>query len=112
MSEKNPKRKSKYESPIVAPLGEIAKGSGVCSAGSSVAPAACVPGGADTVGLACTCGPSPVGPTDCSAGQYAAQDCSAGPSANRDCSRGTCAVRDCTAGVSATGTTCSAGGAV
>lgn len=103
----------KYESPVITPLGELAKGSGVCTAGSGVVPPACTPGGADTVGLACICGPSPVSAfVDCTAGGTATQDCTAGPSANRDCSAGTCAVRDCTAGVSATGTTCSAGGAV
>ncbi len=38
MSEQNDKGKSKYESPILVPLGEMAKGSGACTMGSSVIP--------------------------------------------------------------------------
>ena len=112
MSDQNAKKNLKYESPVFAPLGAIAKGSGACEAGSSVVPPACSPGAADA-GSYCTCGGAPSSVTiDCSAGEYAAQDCTAGPNANRDCSRGECAQNDCTAGVSATGATCSAGGHV
>ena len=95
---------TKYESPVYAALGAITKGSGVCTAGSSVAPVACDSGPADA-GSYCTCGttatPPPSGP-DCSAGMYATQDCTAGTSANRDCTAGVCA-RD---------VTCDAGGHV
>lgn len=99
---------SKYESPILVPLGEMAKGSGVCSAGSSVTGG--VPWGDTTTCTVGTC--VTVGTIDCSAGNTAQQDCSEGTQASRDCTAGTCALRDCTAGVNATGTTCSAGGAV
>jgi len=61
MSEQNAKGKLKYESPILVPLGEMAKGSGVCATGSSVAP-----GG---------------GGTECTAGGTAAGHCSAGTTA-------------------------------
>ena len=95
---------SKYESPVFAPLGAIAKGSGVCTAGSSVVAQTCETGAADT-GAYCTCGTAagapPAGP-DCSAGLYANNDCTAGTSANNDCTAGTCA----------RATTCSAGGLV
>jgi hypothetical protein len=95
---------SKYESPVYAPLGAIAKGSGLCTAGSSVVAAACDTGAADA-GTYCTCGTTPTeapsGP-DCVAGLYASRDCTAGTSANRDCTAGTCA----------RATTCSAGGHV
>jgi hypothetical protein len=95
---------TKYESPVFAPLGAIAKGSGICTAGSSVVSQTCFTGDADA-GAYCTCGTAagapPAGP-DCSAGTYANQDCSAGTSATRDCTAGTCA-KD---------VTCSAGGYV
>ena len=78
---------SKYESPILVPLGEMAKGSGVCEVGTSVVAPACVAGAADSAVI----------------------DCTAGLTAERDCTAGTAALRDCTAGVAATGTTCSAG---
>jgi hypothetical protein len=87
MAGQNAKGKLKYESPILVPLGEMAKGSGVCTVGSSVAVVACSPGPADAAVI----------------------DCTAGPTATRDCTAGTTALRDCTAGVAATGTTCSAG---
>lgn len=103
MSDRNAKRKSKYESPILVPLGEMAKGSGVCSVGSSVTGAPW-----DEIGT-CTAGTcvSP-GITDCAPGYTATQDCTAGPTANRDCSAGTCALRACTAGTAAT-SACTAG---
>jgi hypothetical protein len=36
MSEKDERTKSRYESPIVVPLGEMARGTGDCSPGASV----------------------------------------------------------------------------
>jgi len=80
-------RMSKYESPVLVPLGEMAKGSGACTGGTSVVTPACAPGAADAATL----------------------DCTAGPTATRDCTAGLSALRDCTAGTAATGTTCSAG---
>ncbi len=99
MSSQNAKGKSKYESPILVPLGEMAKGSGLCEAGSSVAPVACSPGAADT------------GALDCTAGSTATRDCTAGTAAVRNCSQGVSAIPACTAGNSATGA-CTAGGLV
>ncbi|MBE3100876.1 MAG: hypothetical protein IMZ47_01190 [Firmicutes bacterium] len=110
MSRQNTKGKSKYESPILVPLGEMARGSGACTGGSSVATAVtCSPGAAD-VSLACTCGPSPTYSSgiDCTAGYYATQDCTAGPTANRNCTAGTCAQSACTAGTAAR-SACTAG---
>lgn len=79
----------KYESPILIPLGEMAKGSGLCETGSSVAPVTCTVGDADAAVL------------DCTAGYTATQDCSAGPTATRDCTAGTAALNACTAGTDA-----------
>jgi len=104
MSGKNAKRESQYESPVLVPLGEMAKGSGACSHGSSVAGG--VPWGnigTCTVGVCVT-----PGITDCVPGYTATNDCTAGPTANRDCSAGTCALRACTAGTTATAA-CTAG---
>ena len=105
MSNQKTEGKSKYESPVLVPLGEMAKGSGVCSAGSSV-----VGGNWGDIGN-CTAGTcvSP-GITDCAAGAAATQDCTAGPTANRDCTAGTCALRACAAGTAAT-SACAAGSA-
>jgi hypothetical protein len=97
---------SKYESPVLVPLGEMAKGSGVCSAGSSVTGNKWDQIGTCTVG-ACF-DPAYPGITDCTPGYTATQDCTAGPTANRDCTAGTCALRACTAGTAAT-TGCTAG---
>ena len=110
MSEQNAKEKLKYESPILVPLGEIARGSGVCTAGSSVVTTVTCDAGGEDVALACTCGPDPAysSAIDCTAGYYASNDCTAGPTANRDCTAGTCAARACTAGTAAT-TACEAG---
>jgi hypothetical protein len=108
MSDQNAKGKSKYESPILVPLGEMAKGSGVCSTGSSVAGG--VPWGDVTnctVG-ACFASITP-GITDCTGGGTASQDCTAGPNAGRDCTAGVCALRACTAGTAATTGGCAAG---
>jgi hypothetical protein len=63
MSKKDEKTKPKYEAPIVVPLGEMAKGSGACSAGS---------GDTDT----------------CTAGYLAATACTAGPVAHAGCTAG------------------------
>lgn len=110
MSGQNAKGKSKYESPILVPLGEMARGSGVCAGGSSVVNTmTCSPGAAD-VALACSCGGTPTYNTgaDCTAGYYATQDCTAGPTANRNCTAGTCAQTACTAGTAAR-SACTAG---
>jgi len=89
---------SKYESPILAPLGAMAKGSGLCEAGSGVLPPGCVPGAADAAVI------------DCTAGSTAVRDCTAGTAALNNCSQGVSALPACTAGDSATGA-CTAGGA-
>lgn len=90
---------SKYESPILAPLGAMAKGSGLCEAGSGVLPPGCVPGAADSAVI------------DCTAGSTATRDCTAGTAALNNCSQGVSALPACTAGDSATGA-CTAGGSV
>lgn len=106
MSNQDTGGKSKYESPILVPLGEMAKGSGVCGAGSSVVGGAW--GGGVTTCFAGACVNPGGGTTDCTAGAAATQDCSAGPTAMRDCTAGTCALRACTAGTAAT-SACTAG---
>lgn len=90
---------SKYESPILAPLGAMAKGSGLCEVGSGVVAPACEPGAADSAVI------------DCTAGSTAARDCSEGTAATNNCTAGVNAIPACTAGNSATGA-CTAGGAV
>jgi hypothetical protein len=99
MSDQNARGKSKYESPILVPLGEMAKGSGVCTTGSSVVAPACSPGASDAAAV------------DCTAGVTATRDCTAGTSATRNCSQGVSAIPACTAGNAATGA-CTAGGLV
>jgi hypothetical protein len=89
----------KYESPVFAPLGEIAKGSGLCEAGSGVIAPTCVAGAADSAVI------------DCTAGSTATRDCSAGTAAANNCTQGDSALPACTAGISATGA-CTAGGNV
>lgn len=93
MTKKYNKEKLVYASPILIPLGELAKGSGQCTAGSAVIPEDGEPG---TPGTCVNTG------TDCTAGSTATNDCTAGPTACRDCSAGTAAVRACTAGTAAT----------
>ena len=44
MPGQNTKGKSKYESPVLVPLGELARGSGACGGGSSVIAPSCSPG--------------------------------------------------------------------
>ena len=73
MSNQNAKGKPKYESPILVPLGEMAKGSGDCVAGLS-----------DVV--------------DCTAGTAALNNCSQGVSALVACTAGLSAAAACTAG--------------
>jgi hypothetical protein len=107
MANQNARGKSKYESPILVPLGEMAKGSGVCGAGSSVVGSPWDVTGSCTVG-ACF-DPNYPNITDCTAGSVATQDCTAGPTAGRDCSAGVCAIRACTAGTAATTGGCTAG---
>lgn len=53
MSKKDERTKPKYEAPILVPLGEMAKGSGACSAGSGDT-GSCTAGGAALI--ACTAG--------------------------------------------------------
>lgn len=91
MSNNNVKMKSQYESPILVPLGEMAKGSGVCTTGSSVVPVLCTAGAAD-------------------AGAVGASDCTAGSGATSACTAGNTAQTACTAGPTNIGGTCSAGG--
>ncbi len=91
--------KAKYESPIIVPLGEMARGSGACETGSSVIPAGCAAGAADSAVI------------DCTAGVTATQDCTAGTAALNACSQGVSAIPACTAGVSAS-SACTAGGAL
>jgi len=88
-----------YESPLFAPLGEIAKGSGLCEAGSGVIAPACTVGAGDAAVI------------DCTAGSTATRDCTAGTAATNNCSQGVSAIPACTAGNSATGA-CTAGGMV
>lgn len=109
MSGQNAKGKSKYESPILVPLGEMARGSGACEAGSSVvAGTACAEGAADAGTIDCTAGPTAV--RDCTAGTAATRDCSQGVSATNACSAGESALPACTNGTIATGA-CTGGGA-
>lgn len=109
MLDQNIKGKLKYESPIIVPLGEMARGSGLCATGSSVAPGAnCATGGADA---GCSVGSSNV--PACSAGgavDAAPINCTAGSNATDACTAGNSANVACTAGPANNGATCSAGG--
>lgn len=71
------KKKTPYETPVILPLGELARGSGICSNGSQVS----------------TGGGSP-------------QECTSGPNANSKCFTGNNAQQNniCTMGKGATGT--------
>lgn len=91
------KEKLVYASPILVPLGALAKGSGQCTAGSSVI---------DGEGGSGTCVNTG---TDCVPGYTATNDCTEGVTACRDCSAGTAALNACTAGVAAVNG-CVAGG--
>jgi hypothetical protein len=95
MSDQNTKGKTKYESPVIVPLGEMAKGAGACTTGSGYS-GACVynPGGDAPYGVAtCSAGVKP--DNYCSAGTTAtaisASYCSAGTTASDYCSAGNCA---------------------
>lgn len=109
MPDQNAKGKAKYESPVLVPLGEMAKGSGACESGSSVQPVDCSPGSADTASD-CNCGGVPHGGavTDCAPGYTDTRDCTEGVTANRNCTAGTCAQVACSAGTAAT-SACDAG---
>ena len=108
MTNKNTAGKSKYESPVFVPLGEMAKGSGACLAGSSVVNGGggpvCQTGG--TVGVVgsgtyCAAGPVTSGtPGYCTAGTSASVGA---------CTAGTTATTACTAGVTATTAACTPG---
>lgn len=75
MSDKNAKGKSKYESPVLVPLGEMAKGSGYCRTGSGASDGDCTSGG--SAASYCTAGTS--AGTACTAGNVAsAAACTAG----------------------------------
>lgn len=110
MSDRNTEASKAYQSPVLMPLGALAKGSGVCTTGSSVISEGDggTEGGAEG-GTGCACGPvNTAGAIDCAAGGAAYQDCTAGPTANRDCTAGTCAQNACTGGTAATAA-CTAG---
>jgi hypothetical protein len=92
-------QKAKYETPVLTPLGEMARGSGLCETGSSVVAPSCSPGAADAAVL------------DCTAGLTATRDCTAGTAALRNCTAGVSALPACTMGTAATGA-CTAGGHV
>ncbi len=110
MSDQNVKGKSKYEAPVLVPLGEIAKGSGACAPGSGGAPVTCSAGtGVGVPDPACTAGADAT--TTCTAGTAASTDCTQGVSATNACSAGNSAIPACTAGTTATGA-CTAGGSV
>ena len=64
MSELKAKRKPKYESPVVVPFGELARGTGYCAAGSGAIGDYCTAG--TLAGTACTAGTGAV--TACTAG--------------------------------------------
>ena len=122
MSDQNFKTKPRYESPILVPLGEMVKGSGVCSTGSSalnsttgncfagttVAAVFCSAGGGDTAPVNCTAGTNAT--TGCTMGTAALATCTQGVSALTACSAGNTTLPACTAGTVATGA-CTAGGA-
>lgn len=74
MSEQKLKRKPRYETPTVVPLGKLARAAGACVAGSGDA-TDCTAGG--LAQNACTAGPTNNGAT-CSAGGSAAPTCTAG----------------------------------
>ena len=74
MSDQKAKGKSKYETPILVPLGEMARGSGACTPGSGDS-GACTSGG--LANIACTAGPFNIGAT-CSAGGHANPTCTGG----------------------------------
>ena len=115
MSDQNAKRKSKYESPVIVPLGEMAKGSGACAAGSSVAGLGTPGSGGPYGSTTCSAGTSPV--DYCSAGinatQLGASYCTAGTTAEAYCtSSGTTAsLGACTTSGFGAGAHCSAGSA-
>jgi hypothetical protein len=119
MSDQNPKEKPKYESPVLVPLGEIAKGSGVCAAGTAalntttgncfpgatVAAVFCSAGGADAASCVaggtdagCSAGGADVAPVNCTAGITATTACTMGTSATGACTQGVAALTACTAG--------------
>ena len=88
------KEKLVYASPILIPLGALAKGSGQCTAGSSVIPGGGEPGTCDNTG------------TDCTAGSTATHDCTAGPCAfgiagRNGCSQGLHGRNGCDGGLPA-----------
>ncbi|MCX5713302.1 MAG: hypothetical protein NT033_00485 [Candidatus Omnitrophica bacterium] len=114
MSDQDIKGKQKYESPILVPLGEMAKGSGACGGGSSVITACTAGSNVGTVydATGCTAGITPV--DMCTAGTTAQNKlgsyCSGtGNSAETYCSAGVTAVLTyCSAGTTA-GAACTAG---
>jgi hypothetical protein len=97
MPDQNAKGKPKYESPILVPLGGLARGSGACTAGSGYVGACKIDViGTNPGGYAGDCtsnGAAPIG--NCTAGvtatQIAATYCKAGTTASDYCNAGTCA---------------------
>lgn len=71
-------KKNKYETPVIIPLGELARGSGVCMNGGipNPSPAQCVSG---------------PGTNNCSMGDNATINCGSGPNAKN--------LKPCTSGV-------------
>jgi hypothetical protein len=107
VSDKNAKGKSKYESPILIPLGEMAKGTGtgggLCSVGGNpAAPGNYCSAGPVTVSAGvpgyCEAG-NAASPGYCTAGTTAATACTEGTTASSAaCSDGTSAGAACTTG--------------
>ena len=86
MSIQNAKGKLKYESPIIVPLGEMAKGTGAnCTAGGTPTPPDnyCSAGTTTVSGNPGYCSAGTIAsPGYCSAGQTAASYCAGGAAAN------------------------------
>lgn len=101
MSDQNIKGKSKYESPILVPLGEMAKGTGaLCEAGSS-ADVYCKAGGTAVSGSPGYCQAGTVAhPGYCTAGTDASTACTTvgAAAASAACTGGTTAGGTCTGG--------------
>ncbi|MDQ1333395.1 MAG: hypothetical protein QG552_345 [Thermodesulfobacteriota bacterium] len=96
MSNQNAKGKLKYASPIIVPLGSMAKGSGACTTGSGYTGTCVYAPGADAPYDTTACGPGALPADYCSAGTTAtalsASYCSSsGVTASDYCTAGTCA---------------------
>ena len=118
MSDQKIKGKPKYESPVIVPLGEMAKGSGACTVGSSPFAGVCVIGSSVAGGggaAVCVAGPLIAGAvgTYCAAGPVTSGIpgyCTAGTTASVGaCTAGTLAETACTAGTTAVTAACTPG---